>query len=465
MNQYIVAGPRRSMIWAFMGTLVILIILIGLLEVRTITLLIQLTIIVGGVIGCLAIFVWPYWGTLALVASLWLEGLLEFAGGLTPNRGIGVVTFIAVLAYKLRHREGFSWDRQDYLLVGYLIIAFLSLLIRGEPPNMQFYNALMGFMIYWLFVNSVRDDKAIKLTIWVIIAASGFVAGAAMWQLMNMRNLPYNPFFSYRFSGLKYNPNSVGELAFIGIPFIVYFFLKYKGFCIRFLLTITSIISMIGLLASGSRAAFLALIIALISLLLLDRDRHTFIIIALTVFLFIFVYGQVRYLAEPTVERITNIPFSLKPDYILETSAANQFWLNLKALKMFVDNPLLGVGFGNFLPASAHYPSYFIEEGRSHNILLNTAAEMGLFGILLLFMIAFRVIKQLRLSAATRSIANKNKSATKMLLVMRTLWLGWVPILILHRAYIDRVLFVLLAITTVIARLSQSNGRTKRLSS
>jgi O-antigen ligase len=419
-------------------------------------LLLKLGLVVGTVIGSVGILIWPYWGALAIVAMLWLEGLVQFAGGFTLNRGIGIITLIAILVRMLRRRERLIWNRLDFLLIGYLSIAFLSLLIAGEPLNMQFQNALMGFLIYWLFVNSVHDDRAVRISFWIVIAGSVFVAGSSLWELLSMRIVIYDPLRVYRFSGFKYNPNTVGELAFFALPFLTYFFLRYRNVLSRLLLISLFAVNIAGLLISGSRAAFLSMLIALISLPLMARSKQGLLVTILSASLLIVTFNQMQMFTEFTVRRLINIPLSLRAEAIEEGSAANQLWLNQKALLMFSDHPFLGVGFGNFLSGSTRYPSYLIEEGRSHNILFNTAAETGLAGVFALIFIGYEIIRLLRVTG--KCFASRESNIADMLMILKILWLGWIPILMLHRAYLDRVMFVLLAITIVVTRLSKSDN-------
>lgn len=145
------------------------------------------------------------------------------------------------------------------------------------------------------------------------------------------------------------------------------FFCKLFGYPIIILFLIT-------LMMTSSRGAILGLIASLLFIFFVRRNKQTNLILLLIILILL------------TLPQIRNFLGYIYAGIVDESRII--IWLNsLELIKIF---PFTGVGLGNFKIA---YSLYFGEEMmHAHNIYLNTAAELGLPGFIMLVILSVQII-------------------------------------------------------------------------
>ena len=155
-----------------------------------------------------------------------------------------------------------------------------------------------------------------------------------------------------------------------------------------------------------------------------------------------------------------------------DESIANRYAENVVAFRMFRDRPLVGVGPGNYSPRYVPYALALgfdsayaggplkAEQQEAHNLYLETLAELGAVGGLVLF-----AIFALALHAAWRARA---RSAGETRLLAEGTLIALVVVLtasvFLHNAY-PRYLWIFLALALVAGRLGRAAPRSARSAS
>lgn len=132
------------------------------------------------------------------------------------------------------------------------------------------------------------------------------------------------------------------------------------------------VLSLYPLFYSYSRGAYAALLVAMVVLGVL---RYRFLLVVVAVLAFSW---QVV-LPESVVDRIQ---MTEGADGELEESAALRIVVWELAQRLFIENPVFGIGFSGFVWASAHLPLH-----NTHNYYLQTAAEQGVIGVILLLLL------------------------------------------------------------------------------
>jgi putative inorganic carbon (HCO3(-)) transporter len=125
---------------------------------------------------------------------------------------------------------------------------------------------------------------------------------------------------------------------------------------------------------TSSRGAILGLIASLLFIFFVRRNKKTNLILLLIILILL------------TLPQIRNFLGYIYAGIVDESRII--IWLNsLELIKIF---PFTGVGLGNFKIA---YSLYFGEEMmHAHNIYLNTAAELGLPGFIMLVILSVQII-------------------------------------------------------------------------
>jgi len=197
--------------------------------------------------------------------------------------------------------------------------------------------------------------------------------------------------------------DSFGPFMTLGIPFSYYLrpiYAKQKGgrYCF-----VALVISAAGAVVSFARGTFVSLVMVAGYMFLRSKNRARFVIGSLLVTLACFIIAglgsdrfYMRYKAEVS---------SIWEQGTEEHTARNRIYLWTKAMLMFADHPLVGVGPGCYGFRLVRY--YRFQEwgeygvspiqsfGRAtHNIYLQVLAEMGLVGIVALVVLVFSFFKK-----------------------------------------------------------------------
>jgi O-antigen ligase len=183
-------------------------------------------------------------------------------------------------------------------------------------------------------------------------------------------------------------PNELAVFIALGVPFAVYAVQAAKSTSTRFLALLGLGAAGLGLLTTFSRGSWLALVVATLALVLVGSARFVMRVVILGV-----VGAAILDIAAGNV-------FSARAGTLIDDPTVLQrASLQLVALLMFRDHPVVGVGPGGFAESLESYgpqvSGLYDYVGTAHNVYLDMAAETGILGLLafLWFLLAaFRVL-------------------------------------------------------------------------
>ena len=169
--------------------------------------------------------------------------------------------------------------------------------------------------------------------------------------------------------------------------FSVFFLQATKKPIVRILCGFSFLISIFNILGSGSRAAFVSLIIALfIYLYLMDIPHKTAVVISSISIIVLLTLIMVVFI--PSIRTTRSFTYS---DDSAATAEMRYEHIPV-SLMMFGDHPIFGQGPDGFLINYKHYAAGItnhasrIKNLRSHNTPLQVLAEYGMVGFIILFM-------------------------------------------------------------------------------
>ncbi len=344
-----------------------------------------------------------------------------------------IILFLVVILFLIRKLKtkqfsisNFQFSKRHLLLLGFLLIAFVSIFISSATKISIFrWLKLAEFIILYIYVSEQIKSQKLKIkNILQIIFYSGvFQAVLAIAQFIKQSSI------GIRFieAGV-FDPNSPGVANFIlngdkilrsygsfTHPNVLAGFLLLVIFCgYKILLTrisnfkfqISKLILPIlifGLFLTFSRTAIvvfgtMSLLMFLIEFLKLRKLEHTeqrlndgkkliklfglFLVSCVLVIVILFPYIKARFFTISMQEQAIDL----------------RFFYNKMAIQMIKEKPVLGIGVGNFVNYSQNYPVYtkaalkMIGENTNqipdwiyqpvHNIYLLIASEMGILGLL-----------------------------------------------------------------------------------
>jgi O-antigen ligase len=168
-------------------------------------------------------------------------------------------------------------------------------------------------------------------------------------------------------------------------------------------------IALVALLASGSRGPVLGGVIGLLVLLaMLARSRRTaFHLLLLTLLLVASFWAALQFVPSSASERSLSTLTGTRSG--LASNGRDQLWA--AGWKTFTDHPILGVGTGSFATKAREKvcPGPGCQDKYPHNVLLETAAELGIVGALLtlgiLIAAAWALLRAWRLPGIERDYA------------------------------------------------------------
>lgn len=255
----------------------------------------------------------------------------------------------------------------------WLTVAVVLSAQRGSDPGdsmAYFKDIFVKILVLYFLITNLVDDTRRALTVNVaIVGATVFLALYAVY----MKATGQATIESSRAGGVGMlaDPNDLALTLLMGMPFAVSAFMRLKGFA-RALALVASVVLIAGIVATQSRGGLLGCMAALYVLL---RKRFNSKIL---------VYGIV---AVALVGMVAMMGIAARQGLGgggLDESAQGRLDAWYAGARMFRANPVLGVGFSQFL---WNYFDYVVDPAEwkmleAHNTWIQVIAETGLMGFI-----------------------------------------------------------------------------------
>ena len=337
-----------------------------------------------------------------LLALMILHGVLVlWAGESTIHLPLfaGAIILAAILATGTWRKPGGS----IIALFAVLILAMCMAAFAGlDQANSLFWlvQYAKGFLLALLVAGIVRSEHDIKLLTLYCLAA--VVIGASLTAYQHMTGAyAISTIYEQRASGLTGDPNDTAMLLIIGIPLAWYWFTKSPHIVLKAIFFSALLLLLISVMLTGSRGGFVTLAL-LAFVIYLKRPTFSVTIIGL-------VMAGVLTAVVPHAywDRVETLVAG--KDQHGGASLGNRAKLLLTGLEIFSENPLLGVGSGNFglafathgrggsvrNLASQHLSSQAGKFGVAHNLHLEFFVEHGVVAGFILWAIFCRALSNL----------------------------------------------------------------------
>lgn len=269
--------------------------------------------------------------------------------------------------------SGFFWllVLVSYIAVWKVTLRFgLSLPVTKDNPVLaDWKNFVMMMLLYVVVFNAVKTRQHLQTLTMIFISVVLFMVWREFSSFVAGESFSYNRRANGPFWVVGLNANHFGAFIAHYAVFALGMYAVDTNKIRRRLYLGTFIGSLYPLFYSYSRGAYVAVLAALF---VLGLVRWRLLLVLLTVFMFTWA----AVLPDSVVDRINTTEGE---DGELEESAALRIVVWDLAKQLFSDNPIFGIGFNGF---------YFASEGlhlrNVHNYYLQTAAEQGIVGIVLL---------------------------------------------------------------------------------
>lgn len=267
-------------------------------------------------------------------------------------------------------------------LAGFVLVVNLSAWMAFDPIRAEEIASSMFKIALIFYVGFCLMDSAyrLKVLLWTYILSQGYLAFEMNLQtLLTGQNIIV---VNDGFGALNNNTFALSLLPGIALALMTSIF--ERRLLLRGLSLFSALASLHVVLLSESRGGYLGLIVILVlAFYFMPKNRTT-----VPVFLFGLVIAC--YLVGEPVQKEFMTMFADK----LDDSAAGRFDKWSGAFQVMKDYPLLGVGPNNFGLFSGNF-SNVEAESAAHNLYLQTAADCGIPGLLLLVSFYFITLRRL----------------------------------------------------------------------
>ncbi len=347
-----------------------------------------------------------YTGLLAFTALLFFRPQ-DHIPALNPLHLAELSALVALAAMVFgRIRRGLSVTRVTPEMVG--VVAFGALILALAPFSIWMGGSVHTFtdvyvkiiLIFILMVNTLTTSKRIERFLWLIVIASGYIGFRAVLDYARGINLVENGRVQGAVGGMFKNPNDLALNMVTVLPFAALLVMRSIGILRRLMAAGCGLMMLGAVVASQSRSGAIGLAMMTLVLGIHVARKRPGLAVAGAFALIL----SLPLMPSSYWHRLSSITDQSQDE--TGSREARRILLT-ESFRAFLQHPITGVGAGQF--------KNYDPEGRqeawreSHNVILQVAAELGIFGVgLLLFLIARgalagRSIRRLLRRAAPRA--------------------------------------------------------------
>lgn len=371
----------------------------------------------------------------------------------------GGLWLIRLMADKEFHFRRLPFDRAILL---FALIAGLSVLVSPDRA-FSFYNYYhlveMYLLAYLLTGQLVRNEEQLRLIVEALAASAILVVAYGFYQFafgidtgqMKWVDGDAFPELKKRVFSTWENPNILAGYLNEVICFVFAFFMAVKERLGRIFLggALLALVACLGM--TYARGAFLAIAVV-IGVYGLLRDRRVLAVEIVAIMLALT-------LDPLLMDRLTSALLAA------DTSSEMRLALWESTVDMIFDHSLLGIGWGAYWLVYPQYDFYINDAAvkivHAHNMYLNLAAEIGIFGALAYFWTFFGTLGiALRRGAATPFVRTFRTGAALALLSVA---LGGLTDDVVFNMPTSMLLWMLLALMAASGEMSKEDPRTRDL--
>jgi O-antigen ligase len=323
---------------------------------------------------------WPYLGLMVFTAMLFFRP----QDLITPLRMLPMAEIAALFALGTlvtgRLGRGLPLSRTTPEVIA--VLAFALCILALAPFSVWMGGAIHTFtdlyakvvLIFVLMVNTLTSPRRIEQFTWLIVIASGYIAGRTVLDYARGINLIENNRVQGAVGGMFKNPNDLALNMVAVLPLTGLFIFRPVSPVRRGVAGFAAILMLFTIVATQSRAGTVGLVaMGLVLAASIVKRRPGLVFGAVLVGML-----ALPLLPSSYLDRIASIT-----DKSLDPTGSREARSRLirESYDAFLAHPLTGVGAGQF---KNYNPDGREEAWReSHNVVLQVAAELGIGGLIL----------------------------------------------------------------------------------
>ena len=297
---------------------------------------------------------------------------------------------VAILLVDSILKKNFDFVRvwQTQLIFCFVLLASISSFFAGEKMSAftTTVSYATSFLIFLLLINLVKSKRKVSILVWILIV-SGIVMVVlevlAVKGLIPYRILPHAG-EGHRFGSFYAQPNELAIHLAVVTPLVVYSLMRFKSNIKRAVMVGIFVLFTVSVFMTASRSGMISFVFALMLLFLFKRRNFL-----LWVTVLVLLAGVVLFIPEEQLIRLSTTATVVQGSGSPHPNIALRFHFIKLGIRIFADNPILGVGPGNYDYEIIKY-GFFPKP--AHNAYVSVLAELGIFGFvayLLLYFVTF----------------------------------------------------------------------------
>lgn len=375
-------------------------------------------LVLAGLLGGIAL-VWvilkPDLGITMILIVLFAQvqrAFVEVNGWPGPGRPL-VVFLLGVVAIRffLFNERPVTWLNNSFLIGIYALSLLVSVVMADhvDVAFVEFQDVVQNLLIASIILFVVQKSPSLKKSIWAVIFAGIFMASISVYQnLTQTFDNTYFGFGGWEYSGYVGRPRMTGPYEtpnpYAQILAVIFIFALDRAWhesnsFYRFGSIFGAGVIALALIYTDSRGGFLSFAVTIVIYLFFNRPSiFSVTIIALIGLL------MIQFMPANYTDRLLTLaqvsPFKNQSSQLTDESFRGRTSENLAAWRMFLDNPVFGVGLENY---QLYYLDYSRqigldprrEERDPASLYLELLANQGLVGTLIYLTIILVVFSRL----------------------------------------------------------------------
>jgi O-antigen ligase len=359
---------------------------------------------------------WGFWGVFAFTALLFFrpQDTVRALAPLHLPELVAIAALIAMIAHRVN--RSMPVVRVSPEIVGVGVLAAIMLLTI--PFSIWPGGALGTFtdvyfkvvLVFILMVNSVRGIVALRWFTWLILCAMGYVAARGVFDFATGQNLIKGERLHGSISGLMGNPNDLAMNMVTFLPLAAMIAINRGRTMPRLFAALIACLMTATILFTKSRAGLLGLA-AMMVVLFLEARKFRRGLGAVAVVGMLIALPLMPSWFWTRLGSIANAEQDESGSRQARKDLMSEGW------QTFLEHPLTGVGAGQF---KNYNPSDRQQPWReTHNVMLQFAAELGIFGLLAFLFVIWQAVAALvwtrRMFGGTKTRARPPTTGTREL--------------------------------------------------
>lgn len=327
---------------------------------------------------------------------------VDFIPALRPLKIVMLTELLALIAwlfYLIKNHKNIKWDNFNNLYIAFIAVMAFTIItaMNNRYPFDLTQAMLVNFVIFLIATNIVDSRERLNRLIWLLLLVHAYHAIKGIYNFAVIGFVAAGQHTTGKTgSGFIGDENDFALALNTMIPFAYFYFMSYRQKIKKYLNLFFLIVFTGGVVASNSRGGWVGL--AAIIIYCIARSRRKLLSIGIVTLL---IFSILLFAPPDFMQQVQSISDTS------EGTAQSRINYWKAAVRMFIDNPIIGVGAGNGPIRMPEYVQGFrssaTQWGRTfHGTLPQVLAELGTLGIglyILMVIYALRTILGVRRKA------------------------------------------------------------------